>query len=194
MSKDPGLRNLRASARRLHTAGRAVGGRACVRDWWRAGAPCGGESAGAVEDALSRGPFGPGGAEGGRVAWLRRHRVCNHPDRDAIDEAIDSQVPNRPIAELHRVSGDSIRRHAQKHLPKMLVEAAEIQAIAAAEDLPSQAQKIREEALQAGARATRPRNGEDHPASRDSTATRLSPARASSLLANASMAFSCAYT
>lgn len=73
--------------------------------------------------------------------------ICNHTARGAIDKAIVSQAPNRQIASLHGVSEAAIRRHARSHLPKTLVKAAQVEAVANADDLLDQAQRFQREAL-----------------------------------------------
>ena len=59
--------------------------------------------------------------------------ICTHPDRDAVDKAVVSQAPNRQIASLYGVSEAAIRRHKRSHLPKTLVKATEVEAVANAE-------------------------------------------------------------
>jgi len=73
--------------------------------------------------------------------------ICHHPDRSAIDKAVVSQAPIRQIASLHGVSDAAIRRHARKHLSKTLVRASEIAAVADADNLLAQAQRLQREAL-----------------------------------------------
>jgi len=77
----------------------------------------------------------------------RRCTVCAHRDRPAIDKAIIGGSPLRRIAMDHGLSESAVRRHASKHLPDALVEAAEAEAIAAAGDLIARIEKLHREAV-----------------------------------------------
>ena len=51
--------------------------------------------------------------------------ICTHAERDAIDRALIEAAPMRRIAAKHSLAETSVRRHAARHLPAMLVLAAE---------------------------------------------------------------------
>lgn len=63
--------------------------------------------------------------------------VCNHPDRDKINDAILRGVPYRAIARHYGVGRDAVRRH-KKHIKKELKAAAE----EAAFDLVGEARRV----------------------------------------------------
>ena len=51
--------------------------------------------------------------------------ICTHAERDAIDRALIESTPKRRIAAQHGLEESAVRRHAEKHLPGVLVLAAE---------------------------------------------------------------------
>lgn len=67
----------------------------------------------------------------------RRCSICDHADRAEIDRALVRGTPKRRIAAHHRLSETAVRRHADRHVPKLLARAA--------------AEAEREETLTAGA-------------------------------------------
>ena len=73
--------------------------------------------------------------------------VCSHPKRDEIDQALVRGEPIRAIARRFGLSKDSIRRHAQNHLPAKLAKATEAQEVAEANALLTQVQLLRDRAL-----------------------------------------------
>jgi predicted Zn-ribbon and HTH transcriptional regulator len=54
--------------------------------------------------------------------------ICTHAERDAIDRALIESTPKRRIAAQHGLVESAVRRHAEKHLPGVLVlaEAGEV--------------------------------------------------------------------
>jgi hypothetical protein len=55
----------------------------------------------------------------------RRCVTCSHPERAAIDRALAEGGAFRAIARQHHLDHDSVRRHAQGHLPRAVVEQVE---------------------------------------------------------------------
>ena len=51
--------------------------------------------------------------------------VCTRAERDAIDRALVEATPKRRIAAQHGLVESAVRRHAEKHLPGVMVLAAE---------------------------------------------------------------------
>jgi transposase-like protein len=57
----------------------------------------------------------------------RRCTICDHPDRDAIDEALINNAPYRDIARQHGISKDALTRHKQGHISDLLAKSLEVQ-------------------------------------------------------------------
>lgn len=57
----------------------------------------------------------------------RRCTICDHPEREAIDQALVNNVSYRLIASQNNVSYKAIERHKKSHIPKLLAKAQEIQ-------------------------------------------------------------------
>ena len=74
-------------------------------------------------------------------------RICTHPERTAIDQAIVGADPKRRIAAQYSVKEQSVRRHAEAHLPARLVEAASAAEGVQAEDLLQQVESLKDRAL-----------------------------------------------
>ena len=70
--------------------------------------------------------------------------ICIHPQREAIDRALVSGSAKRDVSALFRVSEDAITRHAAAHLPKALARAQEEHEAARADDLLSEARRLKE--------------------------------------------------
>lgn len=89
-------------------------------------------------------------------------RICTHPEREAIDQAIISDVPYRSITERYGVSNGSIARHKEAgHISQALIQANEVREITRSADLLdmtmsllNEAQDIVEESRQEGDRRT----------------------------------------
>ena len=63
-------------------------------------------------------------------------RICTHPEREAIDQAIISDVPYRSITERYGVSNGSIARHKEAgHISQALIQANEVREITRSTDL-----------------------------------------------------------
>jgi len=62
--------------------------------------------------------------------------VCSHPARDEIDHAVvTTAVSNRQIAAQHGLGESAIRRHEERHLPALLVQAQTVVDVTRAESL-----------------------------------------------------------
>lgn len=63
-------------------------------------------------------------------------RICTHPEREAIDQAILTDVPYRSITERYGVSNGSIARHKEAgHISQALIQANEVREITRSADL-----------------------------------------------------------
>ncbi len=68
--------------------------------------------------------------------------ICTHPDRDAIEQAMVTDMPNRAIARQWRVSKDAVARHKEDHLPSRVVKAQEATDLRQAFDVVQQLKAI----------------------------------------------------
>jgi hypothetical protein len=58
-------------------------------------------------------------------------KVCSHRDREAIDRAlVEGESAPKIAAKYRRLSDDTVRRHAENHLPARLVLATDVRASA----------------------------------------------------------------
>jgi len=73
--------------------------------------------------------------------------VCEHPDREAIDEALVGGASNRSLASLYDVSEAAVRRHKANHLPAKLVMAQAAEEVAQADHLLAQIQDLQRRTL-----------------------------------------------
>lgn len=73
--------------------------------------------------------------------------VCQHPNRDRIDEAIATGESFRGIARRFCVSEDSVQRHARAHLPATLLEGTRAAEVARGDRLLHQVTVLRDRAL-----------------------------------------------
>src|SRR5215217_2231398 len=73
--------------------------------------------------------------------------VCEHPEREAIDEALVGGASNRSVASLYDVSEAAARRHKSNHLPGKLVMAQAAEEVAQADDLLAQVRGLQAKAL-----------------------------------------------
>ena len=65
-------------------------------------------------------------------------RVCNGPNREAIDKALITGTPFRHIAAQYGTSTGALQRHKKDHLPQALIKAKEALEIARGDDLIAQ--------------------------------------------------------
>src|SRR5215212_4713368 len=77
----------------------------------------------------------------------RRCTVCDHPDRNGIDEALVGGVPYRSIAKRSGLSESAVYRHKTEHLPTHLLKAKEAEVVAQADDLLNQVRNLQAHAL-----------------------------------------------
>jgi hypothetical protein len=73
--------------------------------------------------------------------------VCEHPEREAIDEALVGGASNRSLASLYDVSEAAVRRHKANHLPAKLVMAEKAKEVAQADSLLDQVRDLQSRAL-----------------------------------------------
>ena len=74
-------------------------------------------------------------------------KACTHPERDRIDSAIVANETNRAIASRFNLTPAGVQRHAEKHLPALLVKAKEAESIASADTLLEQVQRAQTRVL-----------------------------------------------
>jgi hypothetical protein len=73
--------------------------------------------------------------------------ICEHTDREAMDEALVGGASNRSVASLYDVSEAAVRRHKANHLPAKLVMAHAAEEVAQADTLLEQVRDLQERAL-----------------------------------------------
>jgi hypothetical protein len=73
--------------------------------------------------------------------------ICEHSDREAIDEALVGGASNRSLASLYDVSEAAVRRHKGKHLPAKLVMAQAAEEVAQADTLLGQVRDLQSRTL-----------------------------------------------
>jgi hypothetical protein len=61
--------------------------------------------------------------------------ICEHPEREVIDQALVDDASNRSLASLYDVSEAAVRRHKAKHLPAKLLMAQAAEEMAQADTL-----------------------------------------------------------
>jgi transposase-like protein len=77
----------------------------------------------------------------------RRCSVCDHPERQKVDEALVSGAPYRSIAKRFALSESAVYRHKAEHLPARLAKAREAVEVAQADDLLTQVRDLQDRAL-----------------------------------------------
>ncbi len=73
--------------------------------------------------------------------------VCNHAERDAIDQALVSGESARDLSAKYRVSEDAITRHRARHRPAALADARAAAEVTRADDLLGQVQALQTRTL-----------------------------------------------
>lgn len=73
--------------------------------------------------------------------------MCEHPKREAIDEALVGDPSNRSVASLYDVSEAAVRRHKGNHLPAKLVMAEKAREVVQADDLLAQVRSLQASTL-----------------------------------------------
>jgi hypothetical protein len=74
--------------------------------------------------------------------------ICEHPNREAMDEALVGGASNRSLASLYDVSEAAVRRHKANHLPAKLVMAHVAEEVAQADILLEQVRDLQRRALE----------------------------------------------
>ena len=77
----------------------------------------------------------------------RRCTVCNHPERNGIDQALVTGAPYRSVAKRFALSESAVYRHKTEHLPVHLLKAKEVEEAARADDLLDQVRTLQTHAL-----------------------------------------------
>src|SRR3712207_1862240 len=65
----------------------------------------------------------------------RKCSVCTHRSREAIDDALVAEMPNRRIAAQHGLAETAVRRHKDGHLPALLARSTAAAELARADTL-----------------------------------------------------------
>ena len=73
--------------------------------------------------------------------------VCEHPEKDAIDQALVGSASNRSVASIYDVSEAAVRRHKANHLPAKLVMAEKAAEVVEADNLLHQVGDLQRRAL-----------------------------------------------
>ena len=73
--------------------------------------------------------------------------VCEHPEKDAIDQALVGSASNRSVASIYDVSEAAVRRHKANHLPAKLVMAEKAAEVVEADNLLQQVGDLQRRAL-----------------------------------------------
>jgi hypothetical protein len=68
--------------------------------------------------------------------------VCDHPERNSIDEALVAGAPYRSVAKRFYLSESAVYRHKVEHLPAHLLTAREVEQVARADDLLDQVRNL----------------------------------------------------
>ena len=77
----------------------------------------------------------------------RRCTVCDHPERNGIDQALVTGAPYRSVAKRFGLSESAVYRHKTEHLPAHLLKAREVEEVAQADDLLEQVRDLQAHAL-----------------------------------------------
>jgi len=73
--------------------------------------------------------------------------VCEHAEKDAIDQALVGSASNRSVASIYDVSEAAVRRHKANHLPAKLVMAEQAAEVVEANNLLDQVGDLQRRAL-----------------------------------------------
>lgn len=77
----------------------------------------------------------------------RKCKVCAHPERTAIDQALINGDSLRNVSKQYAVTAAAVFRHNANHLPAALTKAHEAKEIARGDDLLAQVREIQSRAL-----------------------------------------------
>ncbi len=78
---------------------------------------------------------------------MRTCTICRHPERDAINAALISREPYRPLAARTGTTSSSLRRHKAGHLPVTLTKAVREAEVVQAGSLLGQLEVLQRETL-----------------------------------------------
>ena len=73
---------------------------------------------------------------------MPRCTACAHPDRQAIDQALVAGASYRDVAGQFLLSKSAVERHKTEHLPAVMVKSEEARAIAHADHLLEEANRL----------------------------------------------------
>jgi hypothetical protein len=73
--------------------------------------------------------------------------ICEHPNREAMDEALVGGASNLSVSSLYDVSEAAVRRHKANHLPAKLVMAHAAEEVAQADTLLDQVRDLQSRTL-----------------------------------------------
>jgi hypothetical protein len=73
--------------------------------------------------------------------------VCAHEEQHLLNVALVSREPYRAISRQYGLSKDALRRHAQEHIPELLVKASKAVESAEADDLLERVESLQAHAL-----------------------------------------------
>jgi hypothetical protein len=74
--------------------------------------------------------------------------ICEHPGREAMNEALVGDASNLSVSSLFGVSEAAVRRHKANHLPAKLVMAQAAEEVAQADTLLEQVRNLQRRALE----------------------------------------------
>src|SRR5215208_1410160 len=77
----------------------------------------------------------------------RRCTVCDHPDRNGIDQVLVTGSSYRSVARRFGLSESAVYRHKAEHLPAHLLKARDAEVAARADDLLDQVRNLQAHAL-----------------------------------------------
>jgi hypothetical protein len=73
--------------------------------------------------------------------------MCDHPERQLIDEALVTGAPYRSVAKRFGLSESAVYRHKTDHLPAHLLKARQVEEVAQADDLLDQVRYLQTHTL-----------------------------------------------
>jgi len=88
----------------------------------------------------------PARAQNVGEAMPRHCTICDHEQREVIDQALVAGESFRGLSAKYRVSEDALARHKERHLPVTLAQAHQAQEVARADDLLGQIKELRDKA------------------------------------------------
>ena len=83
----------------------------------------------------------------------RRCSICDHPQRQTIDQRLAESAPWAELVSVFTVSDSSLRRHKEKHLPRAMVLATDAVELTNADTLVTKVNALEVDAHRIGADA-----------------------------------------